>query len=329
MSSRDLFAPERAPWIDRPGADVDAYVDALVAERGERPEDTELRRRLTGWRDEGYVVLRNAAPVELIDAYRADLAALTADHRAHEVLVNCSTHGVVPIRELEPEELDQPHLRFLDFHNASTAGKKLALNRPVVSFLRHVFGHPVVAMQTLTFRRGSQQSAHQDYAYVVAEIPTHLAACWIALEDVHPDAGPVAYYPGSHRIPRFDFGDGPFLTENSPKREVEFAAHIENACLERNLPLIALEARKGDILIWHGALVHRGLPVRDPRPTRESLVVHYSSEVGYPHERRNPRARPVRYYWNEAFCYGDPIRPHQENAFRAGGGLEGHSTQST
>lgn len=321
MRLRDPFSPRRAPWIDRPGADVDAYVDARVARGAPLSEDYDLREVLRQWRDEGYLVLRGAVPDALIDAYQTDLAALTADHRSHEVLVNCASHGVVPICDLEPELLDQPHLRFLDFHNASTAGKKLALNRPVVSFLRHVFGHPVVAMQTLTFRRGSQQGMHQDYAYVVAEIPTHLAACWIALEDVHPDAGPVAYYPGSQRIPRFDFGDGPFLTETSPKREAEFAAHIESECHKRGLPRVALEARRGDVLIWHGALAHCGLPVRDPERTRQSLVVHYSTDVGYPRERRNPRARPVRHYWNEAFCYGDPIRPHQENRFRAGGDL--------
>ena len=30
----------------------------------------------------------------------------------------------------------------------------------------------------------------------------------VCLEDVHPDAGPLFYYPGSQRIPPYHFSDG-------------------------------------------------------------------------------------------------------------------------
>lgn len=28
-----------------------------------------------------------------------------------------------------------------------------------------------------------------------------LVAAWIAFEDIHPDSGPLVYYPGSHQLP--------------------------------------------------------------------------------------------------------------------------------
>ena len=62
-------------------------------------------------------------------------------------------------------------------------------------------------MQSLTFIYGSEQRLHQDFLYVVAKIPSHLAAAWIALEDVHPEAGPLFYFP-VNRLPKFDFGTG-------------------------------------------------------------------------------------------------------------------------
>lgn len=305
------------PWIDRPEADVDAYVDGLR----EQPEAYDLREALERWRREGYLLLEGGADGALVDAYRADLQRLLSERTPHEVLVNCESHGIAPICELEAADLEQPALRVLDFHNASTAGKKLALAEGVVSFLGHVFRDEVVAMQTLTFLRGSQQLPHQDYAFVVARIPSHLAGAWIALEDVHVDAGPVAYYPGSHRIPKFDFGNGIFFNEHSSRAEPEFAAHIEAESRKRGLSPKTLLVKKGDVLLWHCALAHRGTKVRDPSHTRLSLVVHYSSARGYPFDRRAPARTPQRQYWNGGFCYRDPIRPELEDTFLAGGPL--------
>ena len=34
-------------------------------------------------------------------------------------------------------------------------------------------------------------------------------------------------------------------------------------------------AKKGDILVWHANLIHGGLPVISPAPTRKSMVIHY------------------------------------------------------
>src|SRR5262249_30920636 len=153
------------------------------------------------------------------------------------------------------EDLEGHHVRIMDFHNNSIAGKKLMLDRTIVSFLEYIFRDQVVAMQTLTYKYSSQQGAHQDYAYVVAEIPSHLAASWIALEDVHPDAGPLAYYPGSHGIRKFNFGKGFVWTpESSPDGHVKFSEHILSECRRMGLKEQLFLPKKGDVFIWHAAL---------------------------------------------------------------------------
>jgi ectoine hydroxylase-related dioxygenase (phytanoyl-CoA dioxygenase family) len=205
----------------------------------------------------------------------------------------------------------------MDFHNASLAGKLIALHPRVLGFLGHVFRETVVAMQTLTFIRGSEQSTHQDYAYVVPAIPSHLAATWVALEDVHADAGPLGYYPGSHTIRKFDWGNGLFLTEESLHDEHDFAAHIERECERMGLRRDVFLAHKGDVFFWHGALAHTGTGQTDPERTRRSLVTHYSSERGYPRDRRAPDDEPLRYELNGGLLYVDPRWPHAEDSFRS------------
>lgn len=61
---------------------------------------------------------------------------------------------------------------------------------PLIRFLRHPLDENIVVSLSLIFLGGSQQSLRQDFAYLVAQIPSHLAQGCIVLEDVHPDAGP-------------------------------------------------------------------------------------------------------------------------------------------
>jgi len=72
-------------------------------------------------------------------------------------------------------------------------------------------------MQSIYLEYGSQQSQHQDTAYVVAAKPLSLAACWIALEDIKEGSGELVYYPGSHWFEPFLFS-GEFKSW-TPKRD--------------------------------------------------------------------------------------------------------------
>jgi ectoine hydroxylase-related dioxygenase (phytanoyl-CoA dioxygenase family) len=307
----DDFDPETLPWIDRANADIDGYVRGLTA----LPSGYDLRAQLHRWRELGYVVFPNAVPHGLIDAYLADVEGAMRRHQELRTLVTHEVRGNVELRELTPADLKSPHYRLCDFHNSSVAGKHLALNPTAVSFLSHAFGDRVVAMQSLTFFESSEQTTHQDYAYVVARIPSHLAGCWMALEDVHPDAGPLAYYPGSHRIgPKFNFGNGLLLTAGSRHDEHDFARYIEEQCRLKDIRRQVFMPKKGDLFIWHAALAHAGSEVRDRARTRKSFVSHCSSLTAYPEDRRAP-GPPRVFELNGGLVYGNPRLPDEEDAF--------------
>jgi phytanoyl-CoA hydroxylase len=318
LQLRGDFDRATLPWMDAALATVDEYLESLGPAAAAEPD---LRERLLMWMQFGYAVMPGAIEHELIDAYLADVEELF-ERREGPTMLTLDPLGLRPINTLSAEDLDTPALRIMDFHNQSIAGKKLALHSSIVSFLTHVFRHTVVCMQTLTFIHGTQQGAHQDYAFVVSGIPSHLAAAWIALEDIHPDAGPLGYYPGSHTIPKFDFGDGLFLTPDSQRREHEFLEHIERSCRERGLREEVFIARKGDVFLWHGALAHSGTPVRDPSRTRRSLVAHYSTRPAYRADRRDPEAPVVEHTYNGAVVFADPVRLEAEDTFQRGAGID-------
>ena len=266
------------PWIDRAEADIDAYMTGL------RPYYN-LREKLDHWRRYGYVVFEKLIPEAWIDAYRADVDDLIASHAQFGTKV-LSNLGIKSIRDMTIDQVTGPYTRIMNFHNQSVAGKKIMLHPTIVDFTEHLFRDRVVAMQSLTFLRGSEQKTHRDIAYVVAQIPSYLCATWIALEDVHQDAGPLEYFPGSHRLPSFDFGNGMFLTPESSKGEPEFVAYLESECAKAGIKMQTFMPAKGDVLFWHAALAHRGGKVNNRDRTRLSLVTHYSSVSAYPRDRR-------------------------------------------
>jgi ectoine hydroxylase-related dioxygenase (phytanoyl-CoA dioxygenase family) len=303
---------ECLPWLDRAAATVDEYVSRLHLDPVAR---LELRARLLHWQQMGYVTFKGLIDPRLADAYRADVDQLFRE-RQSSAMIEIEGHGRIHIRDATPEMLSTHHLRVMDFHNFSVAAKRIAMHRAIVDFLHHVFNDTPVVMQSLTFIHGSEQMTHQDYAYVVPAIPSHLAATWVALEDIHIDAGPLAYYPGSHTLPKFEWGNGLFFTPQSKYNELDFARYIENEAQRMNLRREVFVANKGDVFLWHGALAHGGSPVRDANFTRWTLVTHYSSSRGYPYDQRDPSVPPIAIEVNGGFVYGDPRWPAEEDSFR-------------
>ena len=105
--------------------------------------------------------------------------------------------------------------------------------------------------------------------------PHSLVTAWVALEDVHPDAGPPVYYPGSHKIPLYTFNDG---SHHASRDEiVDWFDYIDVQLRLRGLRGRKLMARKGDVLIWHSDLVHGGSPIADFSRTCASVACHYFS----------------------------------------------------
>lgn len=304
------FDPETLPWLDKYIGEIEQYVaDSDVN------DPAELRRRLTTWLQQGFIVLEQVVPHSLIDQYTESVEAFLRSPNDSGVRLTVEGFGTARAADLPPEAFSVPHLRVMDFHNASRSGKQLSLLPVIVEVLQHVFRDRVVAMQTLTFRHSTEQSTHQDFPYVVSGIMSHLAATWIPLEDVHPDAGPLFYYPGSHHIPKFDWGNGLALTSESRENPQSFADYLENICESYGLARVEFTPRKGDVLFWHAGLVHGGGAVRDRSLTRKSFVTHYSTATAYPLDRRSPSSPPEVIEMNGGIIYVDPLNAAEEDRY--------------
>jgi ectoine hydroxylase-related dioxygenase (phytanoyl-CoA dioxygenase family) len=231
------------------------------------------------WTDRGYVVARNLFAKEAVEAH----ASVVQDAR-RSIEESKDAHGY-------GDRLGQLHQRNPELMN-------LGADRRVRQFLQWAFGDTPLLFGSLNFERGSQQDAHIDAIFFYTEPVYAMAGLWVALEDVHPDAGPLFYLPGSHRWPfirgehlwdssdvrskvekarRLPVGD-PFRVALAGTLGQEWTRRVAKMENERGIAREEAVLRAGDAVIWHALLAHGGSARRDPKRSRRSVVYHFIGE---------------------------------------------------
>lgn len=303
----------RAPWIDSDEAMFERELERLL-QAGTVDADTEFQLRF--FREHGWLKLEQAVPHALIDKVLADVEQAWRDLPPQLVLSN-ALKAPTPMGEVaQVRGFRDASVRYLDFHNASDAAAEIMMLPAVLRFAEACFGEKIAAMQTLLFENGTQQASHQDFAFVHSLRPACLMGAWVALEDARVDAGPLFYWDRSHRaVPKNAFDDGSVLAEGDGPHVRAFENYLENACHDRGLERLIFTPRKGDLLIWHAALVHGGMPRNDPTLTRRSIVSHYTAQEAYPYDRRDPNGRPQIIERNGGIYYGWTRDGHVEGRY--------------
>ncbi|WP_374349272.1 phytanoyl-CoA dioxygenase family protein [Chitinimonas sp.] len=201
---------------------------------------------------------------------------------------------------------DNLSYKFNDLYLFEPAIRELAMGKRLSSILKALMGDKAVLCNSLSFAVGSQQPPHVDSLYMTPQTPNKLLATWIALEDVHSDAGPMSYYPGSHLIPRYIFADGSRHVIDSEMPD--WHAYMDSQVKVRGLEQKTFLAKKGDVFIWHSELLHGGSAIDNPALTRRSLVSHYYCERDCRRLRSDLQAMHDG-YWMRRAPAGVPCQP--------------------
>lgn len=277
MSEATFHSKHGGLWIDR--SDFETELRRRQAAGVLKPKMSDLVR---GFARDGYVVLEGAANSKAVDAFQNRVASAFTHGDTTMLYQNPGSHLALPIES----GITRGGNRVVDAFVAAPEALELFKSPRLIDFLRAIFGEDPLVFQSLSFYEGSGQGLHQDTAYVVVDNPLEFAACWIALEDVKIGSGELAYVPGSHRFPDFNFGDGRKHWDSGRDGQdvhAQWTEWIKEETRSRNLNVQTFQAKKGDIFIWHADLVHGGSPVADPTLTRQSLVGHFCPASRQPH----------------------------------------------
>jgi ectoine hydroxylase-related dioxygenase (phytanoyl-CoA dioxygenase family) len=100
------------------------------------------------------------------------------------------------------------------------------------------------------------------------------------MEDISAEAGPLFYYPGSHRWPVISnamIGRRGYGSDLASAQD-PFAPAWQALCDAYGAEKQVFLARKGQALIWCANLLHGGSVQTNPQRTRWSQVTHYYFE---------------------------------------------------
>ena len=264
-----------AIWLDESAA----AIDEKLARAEITPDEAKNLRKFA---DDGYFILHldlSAADADEIDRDVNRLWREKPDNVAF-------AYDSPPKRFADAVDSDRrPRYRIHELHSFSPAALRLVLDAQLHRYASLILGETAVATQSLYFEFGSQQPLHRDSTVVPSPEFGRLVAAWIALEDIDADSGPLAYVPGSQKFDFYPFRPGEYVYDPSrhSARDVEAAIDFYDEQLRASgLPTKHFLAKRGEVLMWHSALMHGGAPPVSPQRTRKSLAVHYSALRTHP-----------------------------------------------
>ena len=172
--------------------------------------------------------------------------------------------------------------RIVEGWKFSDAIKEIAVNSKLTSFLEYSWQSKPIPFSTINFVKGTEQPLHSDEFHFGSIPHGYLTGVWIALEDIHPDSGPLSVAKGSHRLPLFSFERLGLPIPKSEREFKKFYTIYEDWASEmikaNNLEIITPKLKKGECLIWSSNMLHGAFKIKDKSLTRKSLVVHYHFE---------------------------------------------------
>ena len=229
------------------------------------------------WNSHGVRFLPGFMPDRLIDAYEEEWAEANG-LQGIEWLPEHTTVDGVGLGRIAARNVggyyETAYMRY-------PAMMAMCTHRPLAIALEQLMGEPAGVHLNLSGWVSTKRDFHQDGYLNPAHVGDFYAAVWIALGDIHPDSGPFQYVPGSHmwhtltqeKVLRYVDGSNP-----------EWPAHTETILTplvlaeikRREAEVVTYLPKRGDVLIWHPRLYHRGTVPNLPGAYRPALIAHYS-----------------------------------------------------
>ncbi|QNE18819.1 phytanoyl-CoA dioxygenase family protein [Kribbella qitaiheensis] len=206
----------------------------------------------------GYTLARGLFGVDEVEQLREHYMALRGRGSYPGDTVGVRANSRDPLRR---------YPRMAQMHRWDEASLRWMIDSRLDAVMTAILGSSPYAVQTMIYFKppGSRgQAMHQDNFYLKAEPGTCVAA-WMALDQVDQANGCLEVVPGSHRWP--------ILCTEKADTKVSFTD--VTVPLPDAAAAVPIEMEPGDVLFFHGALVHGSAPNVTSDRFRRALIGHY------------------------------------------------------
>jgi ectoine hydroxylase-related dioxygenase (phytanoyl-CoA dioxygenase family) len=236
--------------------------------------------------DNGYLVLPKFYTDDEVELVNRAVDRAWSDRSIYNNLTISAFTGTARytesyLRKIDPSARQFRHkLNFLYLYDAAVL--HLLLSDKLQNALARLLDGTPFLFNGLNMEHGTEQRYHIDTFYMPPRTFGKMVATWMALEDIHPDSGPLQYYPGSHLIPPYRFSHGEIWAKS--EEMANFDRYYEPELAKRGLKSEQFFPKKGDMFIWHAQLYHGGGKINNRALTRKSMVNHFWTVEDYPEQ---------------------------------------------
>ena len=245
---------------------------------------------LDSWHSEGYVILDNALSFDDVDKLNDDSSSLIDKKWPDgEIIFSGMINENGELSDVKQSDflnlsysqkqhtLDNSNWRLHGFFKKSNAAHNIANNALVNEIVELLTGKESKPRASINFLKGSNQGLHTDSAVFHTKPVEHLIGAWVALENIDENSGPLVYYPKSHLEPTYHgFDNHPLTNLRTVNKEIarDYGESFIISLAEKYDRKKFL-GNKGQVLLWHGGLIHGGSEIIDEKLSRKSFVLHY------------------------------------------------------
>jgi hypothetical protein len=172
----------------------------------------------------------------------------------------------VPLTEAGGDIL-KAYPRMMHPHRISATAKRHMLHPAVLGVLEALLGEPVLAAQSMLYFKPPSargQALHQDDYYLKTS-PGRCVAAWVALDPSDEGNGGMMVVPGTQ--------DQPVLCPHEADPERSFTR--DEVDIPPGLEPVTVPLAAGDVLFFHGTLVHGSYPNTSRDRFRRAFICHY------------------------------------------------------
>ncbi len=206
----------------------------------------------------GYAVVRGVFPPDEVERLREHFMTLRRRGSRDLDYVGVDAGSRDPLKR---------YPRMAQMHRWDDTSLRWLIDPRLSELLTGLLGAEPYAVQTMLYFKpaGSRgQALHQDNFYLKAQ-PGTCAAAWMALDRADEDNGCMMVVPGSHRWPIL-------CTE---KADTTLSFTDVTVPVPGAFDAVPVIMEPGDVLFFHGSLVHGSLPNRTADRFRRALIAHY------------------------------------------------------
>jgi phytanoyl-CoA hydroxylase len=230
--------------------------------------DSQIRQY---YQENGYVVIRGLLPEELCDRARKHFLNEVKSYTGYiyrQASARPEKHIFTPGGHMLNAIMNVQDLNQRTFPLFRQVSLEVLTHSQLLKGATAILQHEAIMAQSMYFEGNPATWAHLDSDYLDSSQAGGMVGAWIALEDIHPQAGRFYIYPKSHQI---KVPNAQHIVLDRAKYEEVILQTIADQGLTCKVPAL----RKGDVLFWHGDTIHGSLPTTDSAFSRSSYTAHF------------------------------------------------------